>query len=70
VGADVRWESRYQDENGVWKTFKKGMRNYAERLDGNGRPTGQYIPETEAPDGQTYPAKAAVLRYMPASEVR
>ena len=70
VGVEVRWESRYQDENGVWKTFKKGMRNYPEKLDENGQPTGQYVPEAEAPDGQTYPARATIMRYLPAEEVR
>ncbi len=70
IGAEIQWQARYQDENGVWKTLKKGMRNFPQRLDENGQPTGQHVPEAEAPDGQTYPARPTVLRYFPAEEVR
>jgi hypothetical protein len=70
VGVEVQWQSRYQDENGAWKTFRKGMRNYPQKLDDNGNPTGHHIPEAEAPDGQSYAAKAVVVGYMPAEEVR
>ena len=70
VGIEVQWQTRYQDENGAWKTLRKGMRNYPERVDENGQPTGQYVPEVEAPDGQTYPAKPVIAKYLPVEEVR